>query len=167
MRKQQVLAIALSVALGLGPTALRPGHLHPPLSPVADHRGPVPSRGRAGAAVADVASLFVRPRPSRAPAVSRSVPSPAPAPPPRAAPAPAPDPWAALRECESGDRYGADTGNGYYGAYQFTAGTWASLGFSGLPSQAPPALQDRAAQELEARRGWSQWPACAEALGLT
>ena len=81
-----------------------------------------------------------------------------------AARAPAPprrDPWAALRQCESGGNYGANTGNGYYGAYQFTVGTWASLGLRGLPSQAPPAQQDQAAQVLEARRGWGQWPSCA------
>jgi hypothetical protein len=76
------------------------------------------------------------------------------------------DPWAGLRRCESGGNYGADTGNGYYGAYQFTLGTWTSLGFRGLPSQASPAQQDQAAQELEARRGWSQWPSCARRLGL-
>jgi hypothetical protein len=76
------------------------------------------------------------------------------------------DPWPALRQCESSGNYTENTGNGYYGAYQFTAGTWASLGFAGLPSQAPPAVQDLAAQELQARRGWGQWPSCARRLGL-
>jgi hypothetical protein len=89
----------------------------------------------------------------------------------RAPPAPAvraavSDPWAALRRCESNGDYGADTGNGYYGAYQFTLGTWESLGYRGLPSQASPAEQDQAAQTLEARRGWGQWPSCARQLGL-
>jgi hypothetical protein len=85
----------------------------------------------------------------------------------RSAPAAAPrDPWPALRQCESGGNYAADTGNGYYGAYQFNLGTWRSLGFGGLPSQAVPAQQDQAAQELEARRGWDQWPSCARRLGL-
>jgi len=89
------------------------------------------------------------------------------APVPVAAPAAGPrDPFAALRQCESGGNYGTDTGNGYYGAYQFTAGTWRSLGFGGLPSQAPPAVQDRAARELQARRGWGQWPSCARRLGI-
>jgi len=74
--------------------------------------------------------------------------------------------WAALRHCESGDNYADDTGNGYYGAYQFTDGTWHSLGFAGLPSEAAPALQDQAAQELQARSGWGQWPGCSRALGL-
>jgi hypothetical protein len=76
------------------------------------------------------------------------------------------DPWPALRQCESGGNYSENTGNGYYGAYQFNAGTWASLGFPGLPSQAPAAEQDQAAQELQARRGWGQWPSCARRLGL-
>jgi hypothetical protein len=77
-----------------------------------------------------------------------------------------PDSFVALRDCESGGNYGDDTGNGYFGAYQFTLSSWRDLGLGGLPSQAPPALQDRAAQELQARRGWSQWPACARRLGL-
>ena len=34
--------------------------------------------------------------------------------------APTPSVWAELRECESGDNYTIDTGNGYYGAYQFS-----------------------------------------------
>jgi hypothetical protein len=89
----------------------------------------------------------------------------APAAPARPASRPA-NPWAALRQCESGGNYRADTGNGYYGAYQFTAGSWASLGLHGLPSQASPAQQDQAAQALEARRGWGQWPSCARRLGL-
>ena len=75
--------------------------------------------------------------------------------------------WLELRECESGDDYAADTGNGYYGAYQFSLATWEGLGFSGLPSSASPAVQDEAAQELQARSGWGQWPACSEELGLS
>ncbi len=76
------------------------------------------------------------------------------------------DEWARLRQCESGDDYAVDTGNGYYGAYQFSASTWHGLGFSGLPSQAPAAMQDQAAQQLQARSGWGQWPACSRDLGL-
>ncbi len=75
--------------------------------------------------------------------------------------------WAGLRKCESGGNYADNTGNGYYGAYQFAAGTWHGLGYSGLPSSAPPAVQDQAAQKLQARSGWGQWPACSRRLGLT
>ncbi len=74
--------------------------------------------------------------------------------------------WAALRECESGDNYSENTGNGYYGAYQFSLTTWEGLGYSGLPSNAPPPVQDAAAQRLQAMSGWGQWPACAAKLGL-
>ncbi|HUA13089.1 MAG TPA: G5 domain-containing protein [Candidatus Sulfotelmatobacter sp.] len=50
----------------------------------------------------------------------------------------------ALRDCESGGNYADDTGNGYYGAYQFSLGTWERLGYSGLPSDASPSTQDAA-----------------------
>jgi uncharacterized protein YabE (DUF348 family) len=49
-----------------------------------------------------------------------------------------------LRQCESGGNYQDNTGNGYYGAYQFSLGTWQRLGDSGLPSDAPPSVQDQA-----------------------
>lgn len=49
-----------------------------------------------------------------------------------------------LRQCESGGNYAENTGNGYYGAYQFSLGTWQRLGLSGLPSSAPPSVQDQA-----------------------
>jgi hypothetical protein len=81
-------------------------------------------------------------------------------------PAPAGGVWAELRACESGGNYSEDTGNGYYGAYQFALSTWEGLGFSGLPSEAAPAVQDQAAQQLQARYGWGQWPACSAELGL-
>jgi hypothetical protein len=75
--------------------------------------------------------------------------------------------FAELRECESGDNYSDNTGNGYYGAYQFSLGTWQGLGYSGLPSDASPSLQDQAAEQLQARSGWGQWPACSAELGLS
>jgi len=75
--------------------------------------------------------------------------------------------FAALRECESGDDYQLDTGNGYYGAYQFSLSTWYSLGETGLPSAAPPRVQDAAAYRLYEQDGWSPWPTCAAMLGLS
>ncbi|MGH9038719.1 MAG: transglycosylase family protein [Acidimicrobiia bacterium] len=87
----------------------------------------------------------------------------------QAAPAPAPaagDVWGALRQCESGGRYDINTGNGYYGAYQFLVSTWNRLGYPGYPHEAPPAMQDEAAQKPQAQSGWGQWPACARRLGL-
>lgn len=74
--------------------------------------------------------------------------------------------FARLRQCESGGNYRANTGNGYYGAYQFDLRTWRGQGMSGYPHQAPPATQDQAARSLQADRGWQPWPACARKLGL-
>ena len=76
--------------------------------------------------------------------------------------------WAELRECESGDNYTIDTGNGFYGAYQFAEPTWLGLGYSGFPNQAPPAVQDQAAQRsCRPWSGWGRWPGCSGAkLGL-
>lgn len=76
------------------------------------------------------------------------------------------DAWHRLRVCESGDNYRADTGNGYYGAYQFTLGTWRAYGGVGRPSDAPPADQDYRARLLYQARGWHPWPACSRRLGL-
>jgi len=71
-----------------------------------------------------------------------------------------------LRQCESGGNYSINTGNGYYGAYQFDLRTWRGLGYSGKPHQAAPPTQDQAARQLQANRGWQPWPACARKLGL-
>ncbi|HUR13634.1 MAG TPA: transglycosylase family protein [Mycobacteriales bacterium] len=76
------------------------------------------------------------------------------------------DDFARLRQCESGGNYRINTGNGYYGAYQFRPSTWRSLGYGGLPHRASPAIQDQAARRLQARHGWGQWPACSRRLGL-
>jgi resuscitation-promoting factor RpfA len=72
----------------------------------------------------------------------------------------------ALRWCESGDDYALDTGNGYYGAYQFSPWTWWDLGYEGYPHEAPPGVQDDAAWLLQSLYGWGQWPGCASWLGL-
>jgi hypothetical protein len=76
------------------------------------------------------------------------------------------DVWYRLRVCESRNNYAINTGNGYYGAYQFALATWRSLGFTGYPHEADPDVQDAAARKLQARAGWSAWPACARKLGL-
>jgi Transglycosylase-like domain len=65
-----------------------------------------------------------------------------------------------LRICESGDNYRENTGNGYFGAYQFAGSTWRALGFNGRPDRARSATQDRAARKLHRVAGWSAWPSC-------
>jgi hypothetical protein len=78
---------------------------------------------------------------------------------------PSGDVWARLRSCESGGRYTTNTGNGFFGAYQFHPRTWRGLGFPGLPHQAAPDMQDEAARKLQARSGWGQWPVCSRRIG--
>ncbi len=68
----------------------------------------------------------------------------------------------ALRVCESGNRYDVNSGNGFYGAYQFSLSTWRGLGFGGYPHQTSPATQDAAVRSLYAQRGWSSWPVCGQ-----
>jgi hypothetical protein len=67
-----------------------------------------------------------------------------------------------LRICESGNNYRLHTGNGYFGAYQFSRSTWQGLGFRGRPDRAPRHRQDRAAKTLHARSGWGAWPSCSQ-----
>jgi Transglycosylase-like domain len=63
-------------------------------------------------------------------------------------------------QCESGGNYSTDTGNGYYGAYQFDQSTWdayAPSGYQGTnPADAPPAVQDQAAASVP----YDAWPNC-------
>ncbi len=82
-----------------------------------------------------------------------------------AAAAPASADLASIRQCESGGNYGTNTGNGFYGAYQFTQQTWNGLGYGGVPSDASPAVQDQAAAQLLAQSGSSPWPVCGAGSG--
>jgi hypothetical protein len=73
---------------------------------------------------------------------------------------PGPEYLAALRQCESGGNYSTNTGNGFYGAYQFTLSTWESVGGSGYPHLAAPAEQDYRAAYLWRTGGPGHWPNC-------
>lgn len=77
------------------------------------------------------------------------------------------DVWAALARCESGGNPSARSANGRYtGAFQFSNATWQSLGHAGSAADHPYEVQVAAAQKLQARSGWGQWPRCARRLGL-
>ena len=72
--------------------------------------------------------------------------------------------WSQVAQCESGGNSATNTGNGYYGRYQFDQQTWQSLGYSGTASQYSAATQTRAAERLYAQRGSSPWPVCGKCL---
>ena len=76
------------------------------------------------------------------------------------------DVWAKLAQCESGGKPETNTGNGFYGMYQFTLETWQALGGTGYPHEADAATQTAMAKKLQAQAGWGQWPGCADKLGL-
>lgn len=66
----------------------------------------------------------------------------------------------AIAACESGGNPATDTGNGFYGKYQFDLGTWQSVGGTGNPAQASEQEQDQRAAALYARSGAAPWPVC-------
>ena len=72
--------------------------------------------------------------------------------------------WAGVAQCESGGNPTTNTGNSYYGLYQFDRQTWQSLGHSGTADQYSAAVQTQAAERLYAQRGNSPWPNCGQGL---
>lgn len=102
-------------------------------------------------------------------------PQPEPAPKPDNKPTPKPQPkptpigdevWVALAQCESGGDPTINTGNGYYGLYQFSLRTWQWVGGTGYPHENSAEEQTKRAKILQSRLGWGQWPGCARKLGL-
>lgn len=109
--------------------------------------------------------------PAAAPTTAAPPPPPPTAPPTTAAPRPVGGSssdmafLACVRQRESGGNYSIDTGNGYYGAYQFAQATWDNTarhaGRGDLvgrkPSQASPGDQDAMALHLLQWVGRSPW----------
>ncbi|MGQ0463785.1 MAG: ubiquitin-like domain-containing protein [Sporichthyaceae bacterium] len=72
--------------------------------------------------------------------------------------------WAALAQCESGGNPRAVSPAGYYGLYQFSPGTWRTVGGRGMPHKATPAEQTYRAMLLYKREGARPWPVCGRKL---
>ena len=155
-----VAAVVLAVAVGLdGPaTSASPADRHRPVANDDQLATAMP--------VATVVPMTAPPPPPPPPPpvrAARSAPRPRPAAPANVGG----DVWGALARCESGGNPRAVGGGGrYFGAFQFSLGSWHSLGYGGNPVDYPYETQLEAAQRLQARSGWGQWPHCARKLGL-
>jgi hypothetical protein len=76
------------------------------------------------------------------------------------------DAFIQLSYCEAGGKPATNTGNGYYGMFQYDLQTWANYMGYARPDLAPAEVQLAKAKETQARRGWSPWPQCSKKLGL-
>ncbi len=75
--------------------------------------------------------------------------------------------WDQVASCESGGNWGINTGNGYQGGLQFSAGTWASHGGSEYAPSAQLATRDQQiaiAERVLATQGRGAWPVCGHGL---
>jgi LysM repeat protein len=73
--------------------------------------------------------------------------------------------WACIAAHESGSDPSANTGNGYYGMYQFSLGTWRAAGGTGNPANASVADQTAVALRVQQQQGWSAWPTTSRECG--
>lgn len=77
--------------------------------------------------------------------------------------------WDRLAKCEAGGNWAINTGNGYYGGLQFTAGTWSGHGGGQFAPRADLASREQQiviGERVLASQGWRAWPACSAKLGL-
>ena len=65
-----------------------------------------------------------------------------------------------VKQCESGNNYSTNTGNGYYGAWQFDLPSWHANGggaYASRPDLAPAWAQDQVAYNYYQKAGWGPW----------
>lgn len=77
--------------------------------------------------------------------------------------------WKRLAQCESGQRWHLNTGNGYHGGLQFSGRTWRAFGgrrFAHNAHRATRAEQIRIAEKVRRVQGWGAWPHCSRKVGL-
>ncbi|WP_306319390.1 MULTISPECIES: transglycosylase family protein [unclassified Streptomyces] len=76
--------------------------------------------------------------------------------------------WDRIARCESGGNWHTNTGNGYYGGLQFSAGTWRAYGggaYAATADRASRAQQIAIAGKVQRAQGWGAWPTCAARAG--
>jgi len=77
--------------------------------------------------------------------------------------------WDALAKCESGGNWHINTGNGYYGGLQFSAGTWRAYGGGSFAATADKATREQqitVAARVASAAGWGSWPSCSIKAGI-
>ena len=77
--------------------------------------------------------------------------------------------WNRLAQCESGGDWHINTGNGYYGGLQFSAGTWTSYGGDAYAPTADLATREQQiaiGEKVQAAQGWGAWPSCSRRIGV-
>ncbi|MFK4226871.1 transglycosylase family protein [Streptomyces sp. NPDC019890] len=76
--------------------------------------------------------------------------------------------WDRIAQCESGGNWHINTGNGYYGGLQFSAGTWRAYGggaYASTADGASKAQQIAVATKVQRAQGWGAWPTCSSRAG--
>ncbi|WP_329408393.1 LysM peptidoglycan-binding domain-containing protein [Streptomyces sp. NBC_00704] len=76
--------------------------------------------------------------------------------------------WDRIAQCESGGNWHINTGNGYYGGLQFSAGTWRAYGgaaYAPTADKAGKAQQIAVAAKVQNSQGWGAWPTCSARAG--
>lgn len=78
--------------------------------------------------------------------------------------------WDRIAQCESGGNWHINTGNGYYGGLQFSAGTWRAYGgtaYAPTADQASRSAQIAVAAKVQQAQGWGAWPVCSTRAGAS
>ncbi|MGY1501938.1 transglycosylase family protein [Streptomyces sp. QTS52] len=76
--------------------------------------------------------------------------------------------WDRIAQCESGGNWHINTGNGYYGGLQFSAGTWRAYGGTAYAATADGASRSQqiaVATKVQGAQGWGAWPTCSARAG--
>jgi resuscitation-promoting factor RpfA len=76
--------------------------------------------------------------------------------------------WDAIAQCESGNNWSINTGNGFSGGLQFTQGTWSAYGggqYAATAGQASRSQQIAVAEKVLAGQGIGAWPVCGKRAG--
>jgi nucleoid-associated protein YgaU len=78
--------------------------------------------------------------------------------------------WDRVAHCESTNHWHINTGNGFYGGLQFSAGTWRAYGghkYAGQANRATRVEQIEVARRVLASQGPGAWPVCGPRGGLS